>query len=774
MGLLDYKGCWAGLAYTAFIAESREQAADFGNPESYCIASKLLHRTSSKVANKVSKKQILILGGGFAGVKCARRLRHLLPEESYNIIVFNRENHMVFHPLLAEVASAAVQPKDVGAPLRQLLHHVQCRTEDILNIDLDNSLVEYEAHDGKRRQMKYDQVVLACGNAPNLALVPGMDEHAFGLKTIGDALALQAHIMQRLEKAEVCDDLNRKRWYLSFIVVGGGFSGVEVAGEINDLLHKSLRFFENIKPEDISVVIIHSRDQILPEVSQSLRLRAKAKMEEAGVKILLNAQACRATPDGIALKDGRILPGGTIICTVGTSVLPIVERLNVLKKNNRVAAEPDMSVPGYLNAWAIGDCAAIVNALDNQLCPTVAQFAERQGVQVADNIFSRLQGLPTKPFSFKMQGQLCSIGGRNAIAEISGLHISGFIGWFIWRGVYLMKLPSLSQKIKVGLEWGCDLIFPRTLAHLRADPSKRVSRAFYAAGDMIFSQGDAAAEFFMIEDGEVEVLKMPESSTAGGAANGAAGDASSETSTITGDVVAVLGPGDFFGEAALMSDRPRNASVRARTDVEVVVLGRSVFTQISIALSPLRDAVAKAVKRRASPKSLDEYRHVLGSISLSEVTDALPGAPLQPESTVENAIERINKHRLDFCCVVNKAGLLVGIVTRTDLLSAIEVATALQDRKAADITIKEIMVKDPVAITLEDTTLLALLTMREHGLKRVPVLESRANRTPKGYVRIENIMDHVVRDLGSDKLVASNAPMTREIDFPKFDSPKID
>lgn len=714
----------------------------------------------------MSKKQILILGGGFAGVKCARRLRHLLPEESHNIIVFNRENHMVFHPLLAEVASAAVQPKDVGAPLRQLLHKVQCRTEDILNIDLDNSLVEYEAHDGKRRQMNYDQVVIACGNAPNLALVPGMDEHAFGMKTIGDALALQAHIMQRLEKAEVCDDLNRKRWYLSFIVVGGGFSGVEVAGEINDLLHKSLRFFENIKPEDISVVVIHSRDQILPEVSQSLRLRAQAKMEEAGVRFLLNGHACRATPDGIALKDGRILSGGTIVCTVGTSVLPIIERLNVTKKNNRIDAEPDMSVPGYLNAWAIGDCAAIVNALDNQLCPTVAQFAERQGVQVADNIVSRMQGKATKPFSFKMQGQLCAIGGRNAVAEIAGLHISGFIGWFIWRGVYLMKLPSLSQKIKVGLEWGCDLIFPRTLAHLRADPSKRVSRAFYAAGDMIFNQGDAAAEFFMIEEGEVEVLKMPEGDTTGSAIRGAA--AKSTTNNV-GDVVAVLGPGDFFGEAALLNDRPRNASVRARTDVQVVVLGRSVFTQISIALSPLRDAVAKAVKRRASPKSLDEYRDVLSSIALSEVTDALPGAPLQPESTVENAIERINKHRLDFCCVVNKSGLLVGIVTRTDLLSAIEVATALQGKRAADITIKEIMVKDPVAITLEDTTLLALLTMREHGLKRVPVLESRANRTPKGYVRIENIMDHVVRDLGSDKLAISNAPMTREIDFPKMD-----
>ncbi len=224
-------------------------------------------------------RTFIILGGGFAGVKCARTLSKLLPSQPHNIVVFNRENHMVFHPLLAEVASAAVQPKDVGAPLRQLLTDAECRTEEVLNINLDKQSIDYEAHNGERKQMPYDQLVIACGSESNMGIIPGMDEHAFGLKTIGDALALQTHIMEQLERAEVCEDIAQKRRYLSFIVVGGGFSGVEVAGEINELVRRSRKFFKHIAADDIKVTIVHSRDRLLPEVSRSLGEFAKQKMQ---------------------------------------------------------------------------------------------------------------------------------------------------------------------------------------------------------------------------------------------------------------------------------------------------------------------------------------------------------------------------------------------------------------------------------------------------------------------------------------------------------------
>jgi NADH:ubiquinone reductase (H+-translocating) len=675
----------------------------------------------------VESPRIVIVGGGFGGVKCAKTLRKSLPD-SCEIILFNSENHMVFHPLLAEVAGGAIQPKDVAAPLRQMLNGVQCRTEEVLALELSANCLEYEAHDGRRQRMRYDHLVIACGNTVNLGLVPGMDEHAFGLKTVGDALALQAHVMQMMEKAEVCDDPARKRWYLSFVIVGAGFSGVEVAGEINDLLKRSLKFFPNIKKDDFQVTIVHAGDEILPQIGPSLRQFARKRMEHEGVKFLLNTLASAATGNGIAFKDGTFLPGGTVVCTIGNTTLPIIQRLDLPKHQGRVITEPDMSLPGFPNAWAIGDAAAIKNAVDDAYCPSVAQFAERQGTQCAKNIVARINKQETKPFSFKMIGQLCAIGGHNAVGEFFDWKISGFLAWFMWRGVYLSKLPSHTQQIRVGIEWALDLVFPRTLAHLKADLSRRVCRAYYAEGDYVFRQGDPATDFYVIESGEVEVLRQYP-------------DGESE-------VIAVLGAGDFFGEAALIDCRTRNAAVRARSELEVTVLGRSVFTQISAALGPLRDAMATAMKRRTNIwNNLHDVRDVLDTVPLKQMLEPLPDRPITCDCRIADLLDRLNKNRLDFCIVVDDDQRLIGIVTRSDLFRAVEVAAAAPEGGQINVTVKDIMVKDPITISLTETTTLALMTMREHGLKTLPVLEDTHTGVVKGYVRLENIMDCVIKQV---------------------------
>jgi len=670
-------------------------------------------------------RRIIIVGGGFGGVKCARTVRRLLPIDDCEIVLFNRENHMVFHPLLAEVVSASVQPKDVGAPLRQLLKGVQCRTEEVTNLDCEGKRVFYESDDGRVRSMSFDQLILTCGNTVNLSLIAGMDEHAFPLKTIGDALSLQAHIMERMEKAEVCEDLERKHWYLTFVIVGGGFSGVEVAGEINDLVRSSTRFFQNIQEDDIKVIIVHSREQLLLEVQESLRKFANTKLEEAGVTILLNAKASMATPEGILLSNGTFLRAATVVCTIGTTNQPLIHRLGLSEKGGRLITEPDMSLPGFPNIWAFGDCAAVINSLDDSLCPTVAQFAERQGVQGGGNVVERLNGQPTRPFKYKMQGQLCSIGGHYAVAEIFGMRISGFLAWFLWRGIYLMKLPSLAQQMKVGIEWAFDLMFPRTLAHLKADRTKRVCRAHYAAGEYVFRKGDPATEFFAIEKGEVEVLRQTED----GASEG----------------VAVLTAGDFFGESSLLDSTTRNHSVRARSELVCMVLGRNVFAQISSALIPLHDALTKAVQRRTSMwHNVPDVQQLLKSLPVEAMLEPLPTEAVGLAATVEQVVSKMNTCGADLCCVVDHDSMLAGVITRSDLLRALEKA-ALADPDV-DLPVTEIMVNNPVCISLNEPLVVAVATMRDHDLKQIPVIESSHKRVLKGRIRIERIVEHVLTE----------------------------
>src|SRR4029453_6209161 len=253
---------------------------------------------------------------------------------------------------------------------------------------------------------------------------------------------------------------------------------------------------------DLSITLVHSGDQILPEVSSDLRDFARRKMEEAGITILFGARAAAVTHDGIWLKDGRRLFGATVISTIGTTTHRLIERLACSKENGALCTEPDMRLSGYERAWSIGDCARIINAVDGKACPTTGQFAERQGRQGADNTVRTIRGEPTKPFSYRPQGQLCAIGGRNAVAEIRGIHLSGFPAWWAWRPVYLLKLPSWGRRIKVAGDWTWELFFPRDLMSLRPDPTERVSHAFYREGDYVFRQGDPAQNFYAVEKGE--------------------------------------------------------------------------------------------------------------------------------------------------------------------------------------------------------------------------------------------------------------------------------
>ena len=666
-------------------------------------------------------KRIVIIGGGFGGVKCAQTLSARLRGGDAELVLFNKENHLVFSPLLADAVGSSLSLDDVIVPLRQLLPRVQCRTEEVRGIDLVASRLEYEGHDGQPRHLEYDHVVIACGNISNLNVVPGMADHAFPLKTVGDAAVLRTHVLSQMEKAEVCDDPVRRRWYLSFNIVGGGYSGVETAGEINDLVRSSLRFYANIREDDVTVTLIHSRDQLLPEISPQLREFVRVKMEKAGVTMKLNARVQLATGEGVGLKDGFV-SGGTIVCTIGSTIAPVVERLATPKEKGRLLTKPDMRLQGRDNAWALGDCACIINAHDGQPSPPTGQFAERQGRQCADNIARVLAGEPTRPFAFKVLGQLCSIGGHSAVAEMLGFKLSGFVAWFMWRGVYLFKLPSWSRRVQVGFDWAWLLIFPRDLSCIKTDVTERISHAHYEPGDYIIKQGEPPSSFYVIEHGEVEIVRTSPEKPAG-------------------EAIATLGPGNFFGEQALINNKPRSASVRARTPLQVVVMGRNVFGTIAKSLAPLRETLTAAITRRTAGSTWQERPAVLEALrgfSLSEFIEPAPQPLLKTTDSLYDTSFQFARHPSEFFYVSSDGSRLEGLITLTDLLRA-------QGKGVPPETpLASFMTKDPAMLAANDSVLIASSAFREHGHKTLPVVADKAGRRIVGVVRVRKLIARIL------------------------------
>jgi NADH dehydrogenase len=408
-------------------------------------------------------KNLLIVGGGFAGTRAAQMLEHTLPPD-WTLTLVSQENFITFNPLLPEVVGASILPSHVIAPHRQMIHCSHVCMAQVTEIDTAARLVHYLGEGAGT--MPYDQLILACGTNANLDVVRGMGNYGLPLKTLGDAMFLRNRIIARLEQAELQPDPEHRRWLTSFIVVGGGFSGVETAGELVDFLYASLKYYRRISCADLRIVLLHGTDRLLPELSAPLGAFTLRKMRARRIDVRLNARAVRVTDRDVHLESGEIIQGGTVICTIGTQPNGLLESIPGQKNRGRLVVNPDFSVPGIEGVWAAGDCAAVVNALDGKLCPPTAQFAEAQAKQLALNIVSRLKGQPTRPFSYRPKGQLCSVGHNKAVAEIFGIRISGFVAWLMWRGLYLLRIPTLARKARLFLEWNWAMFFPPDVAHL--------------------------------------------------------------------------------------------------------------------------------------------------------------------------------------------------------------------------------------------------------------------------------------------------------------------
>lgn len=430
--------------------------------------------------------RIVIVGGGFAGTNVARELeRKLRRDPSVEITLIDGENFFTFTPLQPEVPSGSIQPKHIVFPLRALLRRTQVRQAHVKRIDLRRRTIT-AAHCGKCGDdvIEFDQLVLALGSVPNFFGTPGVAEHALTMKTLADATALHAHLIDRLEHADLQPDSARRRELLTFVVAGGGFAGVETLAELNDFVREAGRFYPRIRPE---IVLVHSGTRILPEVSESLSAYALRKLTSRGVEVRLETRVQSCTATDITLSNGERLVYGTFLWAAGTAPSPIVNLIDVPRnKTGRIEVDATMAVRGLSNVWAVGDSASIPDLVAGGICPPTAQFALRQGHRIARNIVARLRGEPAIDFRFKSLGLLAGLGRRSAVAEILGMRFSGFIAWWFWRTIYLMKLPGFERKLRVAIDWTFDLFFPRDIVFLRPLHSPKGEGTVSTVGDIEF------------------------------------------------------------------------------------------------------------------------------------------------------------------------------------------------------------------------------------------------------------------------------------------------
>ncbi len=414
---------------------------------------------------KTDKIQIVILGGGFAGVAAAQYLdRTAARRADVEVILVSRDNFTLFTPMLDEVAAGDLEPAHICNPLRKLLRRVTILTGEIRAIDVAARQVTISY--GVRaltRDLAFDHLVLALGSETNYFGIPGIAERALGIKTIGDAVMMRAWVIAMLESASVESDPDRRKRMLTFVVAGGGFAGVETVGAINDLARESLPHYGRIDPREVRVVLIEGGKAILPELGEELSLYAQEKLGTRQVEIKLGAKVVAYAEGSVRCTDGKAIPADTLVWAGGVSTSPILKDMPFELHRERVVVDSTLEVLRFPGIWAVGDCAAIIDPISKAPYPPTAQHAIREGRRAAENICARLNGKRTIPFKYKAPGQLATIGRRTGVARIFGLKFSGVVGWVLWRTVYLMKLPRLEKKLRVGLQWALDVVFDRDI-----------------------------------------------------------------------------------------------------------------------------------------------------------------------------------------------------------------------------------------------------------------------------------------------------------------------
>lgn len=601
---------------------------------------------------------IAVLGGGFAGVYCGKSLLKSFgrnPQPRIGLI--SNENYLVFQPMLPEVASGSISPRHVISSIRQLCKGIEIYKAEIEVIDVENKTLTLRPGPFSPPVIVgFKHLVVGVGAQVDLSRVPGMTEHSFLMQNVGDAMKLRATVLARFEEANLVTDEERRSRLLSFVVVGGGYSGVETAGQILDLFQGIHKFYGNINADEFSVALVHSRDRLLLTINESLGKYAEEKLRQRGLHIYLNRRVKALTANQVFLDDGTLLESNTVVSTVGNTTHPLVKalvkNLELETMHGRIITTDAMQVPGHDWLWAAGDCAAVPK-VDGDYCPSTAQFAMRQGALLGKNLAASLSSKPLKPFRFKGLGELAAIGHMTAVAEVMGMKFSGFFAWWMWRSVYLSKLPGLDRKLRVMIDWTLDLFFPRDINLLSPRYSHLLQEAHLEVGDILFRVGDPAFSFYIVKEGSIQLADT------------------------NGEIVKIVPAGEFFGERALLSDQTWRFTATAAEETLLVGIGSGDFKAFLESSTSMKKLLERSASRYRTDQEIDNMTKTLPSSLLKKRAGDLMSTEIvtiQTSDTITETLRRFSSDPHSFYPVMNsESNDLCGVLSRAAFYDHVQV-----------------------------------------------------------------------------------------------------
>jgi len=420
------------------------------------------------------RPHVVIVGGGYVGLYTAFGLRRAARRGRCRVTVIDPRSYMTYQPFLPEAAAGSLEPRHVVVPLRRMLPHAGVLNGRVAKVDHANRTVTVDTKAGDTATLQYDHVVVAAGSVARTLPIPGLAEHGIGFKYIEEAISLRNYVLDQLDLAASTADAKRRQAALTFVIVGGGYAGVEALGELEDMARYACRFYRDsdakplLDPADMRWVLVEATNRILPEVDEDMGRYTVEQLRSRGIDVRLSTRLVSATGGQIVLDDGQEFPASTLVWTAGVKPSPVVTNTDLpLDDRGRVRTRADLRVEGVTDAWAAGDNAAVPDLTrPGEFCSPSAQHAVRQARLLARNIVRALDGKEPKEYRHAYVGSVASLGLHKGVAQVYGVKVRGWPAWFMHRTYHVSRMPTLNRKIRIVADWTLALFFRREVISL--------------------------------------------------------------------------------------------------------------------------------------------------------------------------------------------------------------------------------------------------------------------------------------------------------------------